>query len=74
MWKQKISYVLGDTGIELHPEYGSDPEYASGWYFVVDVNTDPDKTLTEALPLKQAKQSAEYVAKQLQRLYPQSRK
>lgn len=55
-WRRVYSWVFGRTGIELHPEYGSD------WWFVVDV-TDFDQTLSDALPFEQARAAAERIAR-----------
>jgi len=65
-WRKESTYVLWHdnkpTGIELHAEFGS------GWFFMVDVNTDPNISLADAMPLKQAKQAAVYRAKKLGRI------
>lgn len=65
-WRRESTYVLWHddkpTGIELHAEFGS------GWFFVVDVKTDPNTAIADAMPLRLAKAAAVYRAKKLGRM------
>ena len=55
-WQKQTTYILHGTYLELHPEFGS------GWYFVIDVR-NPDRAVSGAFPLKEAKRSAMWHAK-----------
>jgi hypothetical protein len=61
-WRKSYVHILGDTGIELHPQYGSD------YWYVVDTKGVKEKVLTGELPLKAAKLAAKREAKKLGRI------
>lgn len=60
-WRRVYVHVLGKTGIELHPQYGSD------YWYVVDTSGKTDRCLTAELPLRSAKKAAELEAVRLGR-------
>lgn len=61
-WRKVYLHVLGKTGIELHPQYGSD------YWYVVDTKGKTDRCLTSELPLRSAKKAAEREAERLGRI------
>lgn len=58
-WSRSRVLILEGTDFELHP--------TNGYWYVIDSN-NPGTALTDALPLKTAKKSAEYKAAHKQKL------
>jgi hypothetical protein len=56
-WRREHSWVLGKTGLAVHPQYGTE------LWVVVDT-TEFDAALTDPLTLKQAMAAAERLARQ----------
>jgi hypothetical protein len=65
-WTKMHYYVLGRTGLELHPEH------ASAYWFVVD-GSNFDRALTDAMSLEEAKKAAECIVEERRKALEGSR-
>jgi hypothetical protein len=65
-WTKMHYYVLGRTGLELHPEH------ASAYWFVVD-GSNFDRALSAAMPLEAAKKVAERIVEERRKALEESR-